>query len=66
MIVEPAAGDRVEDNLNPIGRAYYAFSTVLCARLRCPRTSGSRWAHRPAKPGSGTWSSAPVSAGSTG
>jgi hypothetical protein len=31
MIVEPAAGDRVEDNLNPIGRAYYAFSTVLCA-----------------------------------
>jgi SAM-dependent methyltransferase len=30
MIVEPAAGDRVEDNLNPIGRAYYGFSTFLC------------------------------------
>jgi 2-polyprenyl-3-methyl-5-hydroxy-6-metoxy-1,4-benzoquinol methylase len=30
MIVEPAAGDRVEDNLNPIGRAYYCFSTLLC------------------------------------
>jgi SAM-dependent methyltransferase len=30
MIVEPMAGDRVEDNLNPIGRAYYAFSTFLC------------------------------------
>ena len=30
MIVEPAAGDRVEDNLGPIGRAYYAFSTLLC------------------------------------
>jgi SAM-dependent methyltransferase len=30
MIVEPAAGDRVEDNLNPIGRAYYGFSTLLC------------------------------------
>ncbi len=30
MIVEPAAGDRVEDNLNPIGRAYYSFSTLLC------------------------------------
>jgi SAM-dependent methyltransferase len=30
MIVEPAAGDRVEDNLNPIGRAYYNFSTLLC------------------------------------
>jgi 2-polyprenyl-3-methyl-5-hydroxy-6-metoxy-1,4-benzoquinol methylase len=30
MIVEPQAGDRVEDNLNPVGRAYYAFSTLLC------------------------------------
>jgi SAM-dependent methyltransferase len=30
MIVEPAAGDRVEDNLNPIGRAFYGFSTLLC------------------------------------
>lgn len=30
MIVEPAAGDRVEDNFNPIGRAYYGFSTLLC------------------------------------
>jgi SAM-dependent methyltransferase len=30
MIVEPAAGDRVEDNLNPIGRAWYGFSTLLC------------------------------------
>jgi SAM-dependent methyltransferase len=30
MIVEPYAGDRVEENLNPVGRAYYAFSTLLC------------------------------------
>jgi SAM-dependent methyltransferase len=30
MIVEPAAGDRVEDNLNPVGRAFYGFSTLLC------------------------------------
>ena len=30
MIVEPQAGDRVEDNLNPVGRAYYGFSTLLC------------------------------------
>ncbi len=30
MIVEPQAGDRVEENLNPVGRAYYAFSTLLC------------------------------------
>jgi SAM-dependent methyltransferase len=30
MIVEPMAGDRVEDNLNPVGRAYYGFSTLVC------------------------------------
>ncbi|MCC3324219.1 Trans-aconitate methyltransferase [Gordonia bronchialis] len=30
MIVEPMAGDRVEDNLTPVGRAYYGFSTLLC------------------------------------
>ena len=30
MIVEPIAGDKVEQNLNPVGRAYYAFSTFLC------------------------------------
>ena len=30
MIGEPNAGDRVEDNLNPVGRAYYGFSTLLC------------------------------------
>ncbi|HEX6638239.1 MAG TPA: class I SAM-dependent methyltransferase [Steroidobacteraceae bacterium] len=30
MIVEPYAGDRIEENMNPIGRAYYAASTLLC------------------------------------
>ena len=30
MIVEPRAGDRIEENLNPVGRAYYGFSTLLC------------------------------------
>ncbi len=30
MIVEPRAGDTVAENLNPVGRAYYAFSTLLC------------------------------------
>jgi SAM-dependent methyltransferase len=31
MVVEPRAGDRVEDNLNPVGRVFYGFSTLLCA-----------------------------------
>jgi SAM-dependent methyltransferase len=30
MIVEPYAGDRVEDNLNPVGRVYYGASTLVC------------------------------------
>jgi SAM-dependent methyltransferase len=30
MIVEPLAGDSLEDNLNPVGRVYYAFSTAVC------------------------------------
>jgi SAM-dependent methyltransferase len=30
LLVEPMAGDRVEDNLNPVGAAYYGFSTLLC------------------------------------
>lgn len=30
MIVEPAAGDRVEDNLTPPGRIFYSASTLIC------------------------------------
>lgn len=30
MIVEPYANDRLKDNLNPVGRVYYSFSTLLC------------------------------------
>jgi len=30
MIVEPFANDDLEDNLNPVGRVYYSFSTLLC------------------------------------
>ena len=30
MIVEPMAGDSVEENINPVGRLYYAASTVVC------------------------------------
>jgi SAM-dependent methyltransferase len=30
MVVEPFAGDSLEDNLNPVGRLFYAASTVIC------------------------------------
>jgi SAM-dependent methyltransferase len=30
LIVEPMAADTIEGNLNPVGRVYYNFSTLLC------------------------------------
>jgi SAM-dependent methyltransferase len=30
LLVEPYAGDRLEENLNPIGRMYYAASAMAC------------------------------------
>jgi 2-polyprenyl-3-methyl-5-hydroxy-6-metoxy-1,4-benzoquinol methylase len=30
MLVEPFAHDRLEDNLNPVGRIFYAASTMIC------------------------------------
>ena len=30
MIVEPMAGDRLSDNLNAVGRIFYAASTMIC------------------------------------
>jgi 2-polyprenyl-3-methyl-5-hydroxy-6-metoxy-1,4-benzoquinol methylase len=30
MVVEPFAGDRIEDNFNPIGRLFYGASTMIC------------------------------------
>lgn len=30
MLVEPFAGDHLNENLNPVGRVYYAASTMIC------------------------------------
>ena len=30
MIVEPNAGDSLAENMNPVGRVYYGFSTMIC------------------------------------
>ena len=30
MLIEPFANDAVEDNLNPVGRVFYGFSTMFC------------------------------------
>jgi SAM-dependent methyltransferase len=30
LLVEPMAGDRIEDNLNPVGRVFYGASAMIC------------------------------------
>src|SRR6185312_8978468 len=40
LIVEPAAGDTVSDNLNPVGRVYYNFSSQLCVPNALSQTGG--------------------------
>jgi ubiquinone/menaquinone biosynthesis C-methylase UbiE len=42
LIVEPAAGDTVESNLNPLGRLYYGFSTYLCVPNALSQNDGSQ------------------------
>jgi SAM-dependent methyltransferase len=37
MIVEPFAGDQVQDNLNPVGRVMYAASTQICVPVSLAR-----------------------------
>jgi 2-polyprenyl-3-methyl-5-hydroxy-6-metoxy-1,4-benzoquinol methylase len=40
MIVEPLAGDSVAENLNPVGRIYYAASTLVCTPASLAEESG--------------------------
>lgn len=40
MIVEPRAGDHVEENLNPVGRVYYSASTLICTPVSLSQEVG--------------------------
>lgn len=40
LIVEPFAGDAVADNLSPVGRAYYGFSSFLCVPNALSQSGG--------------------------
>ena len=66
LLVEPFAGDRVEDNLNPVGRAFYGFSTVICTMASKAQRSGWRWGLKPVRRRGGTSSPAPASPDSGG
>ena len=61
MLIEPFAADDLADNLNPVGAAYYGFSTLLCTPAHYPRTSAPPSAPKPARPGCAKWSPAQVS-----
>jgi SAM-dependent methyltransferase len=51
MIVEPFAGDKVEDNLNPIGRVFYGASSLVCVSVSLARNGPALGAQAPrAKP----------------
>ena len=66
LIVEPAAGDTVADNLNPVGRVYYYFSTSSACRTRSRSAVATRSAPRPARPRSARSRPTPGSPGSAG
>jgi SAM-dependent methyltransferase len=40
LLVEPAAGDALEDNLNPVGRTFYGLSTVICTPVSLDQEVG--------------------------
>jgi SAM-dependent methyltransferase len=41
LLVEPAAADRVEDNMNPLGRMFYAVSALICTPNAVSQTTDS-------------------------
>jgi len=41
MLVEPRAGDHVEENLNPVGRLFYSVSTLVCTQASLAQEVGA-------------------------
>ncbi len=41
MLVEPAAGDHIEDNLHPLGRVFYAASALVCTPCSLAQPGGA-------------------------
>jgi ubiquinone/menaquinone biosynthesis C-methylase UbiE len=41
MVVEPMAGNRLEDNINPVSRLFYAASTLICVPTSKAQEVGS-------------------------
>lgn len=41
MVVEPMAGDSLEENINPVGRLYYSASTMICVPTSLAQETGT-------------------------
>jgi SAM-dependent methyltransferase len=41
LLVEPNAADRIEDNLNPVGRLFYSVSTLVCTQASLAQEVGT-------------------------
>lgn len=41
LLVEPFAGDKVEENLNPLGRLFYSVSTLVCTQASLAQEVGT-------------------------
>jgi len=41
MLVEPRAGDEVQENLNPVGRLFYSVSTLVCTQASLAQEVGA-------------------------
>jgi hypothetical protein len=40
MVVEPMAADTLDENINPVGRLYYAASTMICVPTSLAQETG--------------------------
>lgn len=50
MLIEPFANDDLSGNLNPVGAAYYGFSTLLCTSSSLSQVVGTARGDRPVRP----------------
>jgi hypothetical protein len=51
MIAEPYAGDALEENLTPVGRIFYAASTMLCTPASLAQEVGLAMGAQAGEPG---------------
>jgi hypothetical protein len=46
MVAEPIAEDAIQDNINPVGRLYYAASTMVCVPTSLAQEVGTALGHK--------------------